>query len=277
MTVIDAHAHLWQRARTPQHWIDPVTMAVIDQDFWVGELTAMQEASGIDRTILVQSTNDAQETLDLLEIATQNSVAGVVGWIDLEADVTPQLEALRSAPGGEKLVGIRHLAHIDPDPEWLLRPTVDFAALAANGLVFDLVVHAPQLHTAAAAVAANPGVTFVLDHLGNPPIASGDLDGWRRDLATIAALPNVIAKLSGITLQTKWTDWSIDELREPVEFALDAFGPQRVLFGSDWPLVLLASDAPGWVAIVRELIPVEHHNAILGGNAERIYLGAPHA
>ena len=277
MNVIDAHAHLWQRARTPQSWIDPASMAVIDHDFWVDDLAAMQAASGIDRTILVQSTNSAQETRDLLEVASEDSVAGVVGWIDLEADVARQLDALRSARGGQKLVGIRHLAHIDPDPEWLLRPTVDFAALAANDLIFDLVVHAPQLRTAAATIAVYPDVSFVLDHLGNPPITSRDLDDWRRDIAAIAALPNVVTKLSGITLQTEWNDWSIDELREPVEFALDVFGPQRILFGSDWPLVLLASDAPGWVDIVRELIPTEHHTAILGGNAERIYLGGAHA
>jgi len=277
MNVIDAHAHLWQRARTPQSWIDPASMAVIDHDFWVDDLAAMQAASGIDRTILVQSTNSAQETRDLLEVASEDSVAGVVGWIDLEADVARQLDALRSARGGQKLVGIRHLAHLDPDPEWLLREAVDLTALAANNLVFDLVVHAPQLRTAAAAAAAHPEVSFVLDHLGNPPIASRDLDDWRRDIAAIAALPNVVTKLSGITLQTEWNDWSIDELRKPVEFALDVFGPQRILFGSDWPLVLLASDAPGWVDIVRELIPTEHHDAILSGNAERIYLGGTHA
>jgi len=277
MTVIDAHAHLWQRARTPQSWIDPASMVVIDHDFWVDDLAAMQAASGIDRTILVQSTNSAQETRDLLEVASEDSVAGVVGWIDLEADVARQLDALRSARGGQKLVGIRHLAHIDPDPEWLLRPTVDFAALAANDLIFDLVVHAPQLRTAAATIAAYPDVSFVLDHLGNPPIVSGDLDDWRREIRSIAALPNVVAKLSGITLQTNWNDWSVRDLREPVDVALDAFGPERLLFGSDWPLVLLASDAPAWVDIVRELIPTEHHTAILGGNAERIYLGGTHA
>ena len=277
MTVLDAHAHLWQQARTPQHWIDPHTMPALARDFWLADLEELQAASGIDGTVLVQSVNTAQETVDLLAVAVHPSVVGVVGWVDLESEVTGQLARLRQLPGGEKLVGIRHLAHVDPDPEWLLRSNLDFAALAADGLVFDLVVHAPQLGSAARAAAAHPETTFVLDHLGNPPIASRDLDDWRRDLAAIAALPNVVAKLSGITLQTKWTDWSIDELREPVEFALDAFGPQRVLFGSDWPLVLLASDAPGWVDIVRELIPAEHHDAILSGNAERIYLGAPHA
>ena len=277
MPVIDAHAHLWQRARTPEQWIDPQTMAVIDHDFWVDDLASMQRASGIDGTILVQSTNSAQETLDLLAISTDPAVAGVVGWIDLEADVSQQLDVLAAAPGGENLVGMRHLAHQDPDPQWLLRPTVDFASLASRGLVFDVVVHAPQLATAAAAAAAHPELTFVLDHLGNPPIASGKLGEWRSDIRRIAELHNVVVKLSGITLQTNWNDWSIDDLRYPVDVALDAFGPERILFGSDWPLLMLASDAAGWVHLVRELTLVEHHNAILGGNAERIYLGGQHA
>jgi len=277
MTVLDAHAHLWQQARTPQHWIDPQTMPALARDFWLADLEELQAASGIDGTVLVQSVNTAQETADLLAVAVHPSVVGVVGWVDLESEVTGQLARLRQLPGGEKLVGIRHLAHVDPDPEWLLRPNVDFAALAADGLVFDLVVHAPQLGSAARAAAAHPETTFVLDHLGNPPIASGDLAQWRGDLARLAALPNVVAKLSGITLQTDWDDWSIDDLREPVAVALELFGPERLLFGTDWPLVLLASDAPAWLDIVRELVPAEHHVAVLGGNTSRIYLGGTHA
>ncbi|TBN57678.1 amidohydrolase [Glaciihabitans arcticus] len=274
MTILDAHAHLWQRARTPQDWIDPASMPAIDRDFWVDDLIALQSAAGIDGTILVQSVNTAQETLDLLAAASHPSVVGVVGWIELEGDVAGQLASLRALPGGEKLVGIRHLAHVDPDPSWLTRPTVDLDAL---DVPFDLVVHAPQLKSAAAAAAAHPSVTFVLDHLGNPPIASSDLAAWRRDLALLAELPNVVTKLSGITLQTNWSDWTIDDLRGSVEYALDLFGAQRLLFGTDWPLLLLASKAPSWIEIVRELIPTEHHAAVLGGNAARVYLGDQHA
>ena len=273
MTVLDAHAHLWQRARTPQGWIDPGSMATVDRDFWVGDLAQMQAAAGIDGAILVQSANSAQETLDLLAAATSPSVLGVVGWIDLEADVPAQLAELDTSP----LVGIRHLAHEDADPAWLLRPSIDYGALADNNLVFDLVVHSHQLPVAAAAVAANPRTQFVLDHLGNPPIASRDLTPWREGVADIARNENVVAKLSGLTLQVDWADWSIDELREPVETALALFGPSRLIFGSDWPLLLLASDAPSWLEIVRELVPAEHHSAILSDNARRIYLGGNHA
>lgn len=277
MRVIDTHAHLWRRSRTPQPWIDPESMAPIDRDFWFDELAVMQRQCGIDGTVLVQSVNDGQESIDLLSLADGHAVLGVVGWVDLEGDVAGQLAALRGHPGGERLLGIRHLAHLDPDLEWLLRPTVDLDALAEAALPFDLVVRADQLAVAERAVAAHPGTQFVLDHLGNPPVASGDLTSWRRDLGRLAARENVVAKLSGITLQTNWHDWSLDDLREPINAAVDLFGPHRIMFGSDWPLVTLASEAASWVDIVRELVPSALHESVFGGTAERLYLKEQHA
>lgn len=267
MTVIDAHAHLWQRQRTPQPWIDPVSMAVIDSDFWLDDLVEMQQGAGIDSAILVQSSNTAQETRDLLELAGSGPVLGVVGWMDLGGDVPAQLAALDS----EHLVGVRHLAHQDPDPSWLARPGLDFASL--GDLTFDLVVRPEQLQIAARTVADNPGTIFVLDHLGNPPISTGDLDEWSRNLTRLAELDNIVVKLSGITLQADRANWSINDLREPVETVLSLFGPSRILFGSDWPLVEIASDAASWVEIVRELVPVQHHSAVFSDNTRRVYLG----
>ncbi|WP_172592029.1 amidohydrolase family protein [Subtercola boreus] len=277
MRVIDTHAHLWRRSRTPQPWIDPASMAVIDRDFWFEDLALMQRQSGIDGAVLVQSVNDTQESVDLLSLVDGRAVLGVIGWIDLEQDVAAQLAALREQPGGHRLLGIRHLAHLDLDPEWLLRPTVDLAALGDAGLPFDLVVRADQLGIAEHAVAAHPRTRFVLDHLGNPPLTSGDLAGWRHDLGSLARHENVVVKLSGLTLQTDWSNWSVDDLREPVDVALDHFGPSRVMFGSDWPLVTLASDAPSWVDIVRELVPTALHDNVFGGTAERVYLEEHHA
>jgi L-fuconolactonase len=200
VTILDSHAHLWQRDRTPQPWITPDSMAAIDQDFWVDDLAHMQRQTGINGSILVQSSNTTQETLDLLSLAETGLVLGVIGWVDLEGDVPAQLNAI----GSHALVGIRHLAHQDPDPEWLARPRLDFGSLA--GLPFDLVVRPDQLLIAAATAAANPGTRFVLDHLGNPPIASGDLDEWRHGIMRLAALDNVVAKLSGITLVVDWAN-----------------------------------------------------------------------
>ncbi|MDF2442648.1 MAG: L-fuconolactonase [Subtercola sp.] len=275
--VIDTHAHLWRRSRTPQPWIDPESMAVIDRDFWFDDLAVMQQQCGIDGAVLVQSVNDTRESIDLLSLVDGRAVLGVIGWIDLEQDVAAQLATLREHPGGHRLLGIRHLAHTDPDTAWLLRPTVDLGALGDAGLPFDLVVRADQLGIAEQAVAAHPRTRFVLDHLGNPPVSSGDLTAWRRDLAQLARHDTVVAKLSGLTLQTDWSNWSVDELREPVEVALDLFGPARLMFGSDWPLVTLASDAPSWVDIVRELVPAALHDSVFGGTAERVYLEEHHA
>jgi L-fuconolactonase len=274
VTVIDAHAHLWRRDRTPQPWIDPESMAPIDSDFWVDDLRAMQEATGIDGTIIVQSSNDLAETRDLLEACDGTVIRGIVGWVDLRADAASQIDSLRAGPGGENLVGIRHLAHQDPDPGWLVRDDVDFGALGSAGLPFDLVVLPVQLPLATAAVTANPGVSFVLDHLGKPLIAGGGLDEWRADLERLAALPNVVAKLSGITFEADWQDWSVDDLRIPVQSAIELFGPSRLLFGSDWPLVDLARGSDPWLRALRELtaeLSEPERALVFGGTAARIY------
>jgi L-fuconolactonase len=276
--VIDAHAHLWRRARTPQAWIDPVIMPEIDRDFWIDDLLVMQDAAGIDGTILVQSANSRDETVDLLGLAERGGpVLGVVGWIDLRGDVPAQIEALRSVPGGGRLVGIRHLAHVDPDPAWLSGSGLDFDSLAGAGLAFDLVVFPRQLGGAVAAVTEHPGTRFVLDHLGNPPSAGPDFAAWQTEITALAELDNVYVKLSGILPHRTVRGWSIDDLRKPVDTALALFGPERMMFGSDWPLIDLAADVPSWIETVRSLIPPEHHEAVFGGNAERFYLEGQHA
>lgn len=274
MGIIDAHAHLWERAKTPQHWIDPTTMPSVDRDFTLIDLEHMQVQAGVDASILVQSTNSIRETVDLLAMAARSDrILGVIGWVNLEKDVASQVAALRAGVGGDALVGIRHLAQEETDRQWLAKQSVDLDAVSACGLPFDLVLHPDQLAHAETLVASHPRTSFVLDHLGNPPVASGDLRAWRRDMSRIARHGNVVVKLSGITLQTTWDDWSVDDLREPVETALEMFGTDRVVFGTDWPLVLLAADAPSWVDIVRALTPGESHEAILSANARRLYLG----
>ncbi len=277
MTVIDSHAHLWQRARTPQPWIDAQTMSAIDRDFWIDDLVAMQQRAGIDGAVLVQSVNSLQETLDLLELAavadeSGHAVLGVVGWVDLLGDASAQIAALKGARGGSHLVGIRHLAHQDPDPQWLASPDVDLRSLAEMGLTFDLVVFPHQLDSAVTAVAANPDTRFVLDHLGNPPVLASSPGEWRSGVTRLAEFENVSVKISGILPHRTAGAWTIDDLREPVATALSLFGPERMMFGSDWPLVDLAADARSWIDVVRTLIPVEHHAAVFGGTVRRFYL-----
>jgi L-fuconolactonase len=273
--LLDAHVHLWDRARHPQAWIDPATMSAIDRDFAVPDLTAMLAATGRTSGVLVQATNSLPETIDLLALAGSAPVSAVVGWIDLTADVPEQVAALRAGPGGTLLRGVRHLAHMDPDPEWLLRSDVaaGLEDVAAAGLSFDLVVRPDQLRGAVAVVHAHPDVRFVLDHLGNPPIAES-LHGWRRNLRALAAAPNAVAKLSGILMAVRHIAWSPADLAPVFDTALEVFTPSRLMYGSDWPVVRLAGGAVRWAAAVDELaeaLSESERQALLAGTCAAAY------
>jgi L-fuconolactonase len=260
---VDAHVHLWTRSTDPQPWIDPVSMAAIDRDFTATDLAVMLEAADSMRTadsmgtaIVVQSSNNAAETRRLLAGAADPAgrVAGVVGWLDLTGDVVRQLDA--STPGSDgRLVGARHLVHIDPDPNWLERPDVGrgLAALGRAGLCFDLVVRWWQLPQVLRLAGDHPAVSLVLDHLGGPPVETEELAQWERSLRLLAAHPNVTTKLSGVA-DTLWHGGSVlDAYRPVIEVALEAFGPSRLMYGSDWPLVELAGGVPVWQDVVRTL------------------------
>ncbi|MCS5734709.1 amidohydrolase family protein [Herbiconiux sp. CPCC 203386] len=270
-TLVDSHAHVWNRARTPIDWIDE-SLPEIDRDFSVAELDDVAGAAAggsagvrMGAAVLVQALNDAGETRDLLATAR----GPVVGWVDLAAhDVSERLDATRELPGGARLAGIRHLAHVDADPEWLLRPEVGrgLEALAERGLVFDLVVRAWQLPQAARLADAHPDLLFVLDHLGQPPAGTTDApldtdgnggggsaggDGapgferWAADLRALARRPNVRAKVSGVAVRGAAA--SAARLERVGAVGLEAFGPHRLMFGSDWPLVRLADGYGAWL------------------------------
>ena len=273
---IDAHAHLWTRSRTPQPWIDPAQMPALAKDFALAELVAMQAAAGVSSSVLVQTANSEQETRDFLALAADPAVAGVVGWVDFSAPLAPQLEKYDGAIASGALVGVRHLVHQDPDPQWMSRPSVaaGLKELAAAGLTFDLVLRPDQLAAAAGLVRSNPDTRFVLDHLGKPPLASGDVAAWRADLAEMAAQPNVAAKLSGLTTEADWEAWTTAELGDAVDHALEVFGPERLMFGTDWPVALLAGTDATWprvLAVLLEGLGTDAQQAIFGGNARRVY------
>jgi L-fuconolactonase len=275
---VDAHHHVWNLAVRDQGWITGPELAPLRRDFAVGELRPQAEAAGITATVLIQTVCVPEETPEFLALAAADPlVAGVVGWADLTApDITDTLAALRARPGGSRLVGIRHQVQSEPDPQWLLRPDVrrGLRAVAAAGLVYDLVVTPGQLPAAAAVAASLPEVLFVLDHLGKPPVAAGSLEPWAADLRALAALPNTAAKLSGLVTEADHRHWTAADLRPFVETAMDAFGPWRLLFGSDWPVCTLAADYASVVATTESLLsglaPVERE-AVMGGNAVRVY------
>ncbi len=283
--VVDAHHHLWVRARTPQPWIDPVTMAAIDADFMTEDLPA--SAHGVTATVVVQSADLWAETDELIAVAASDAgraagIAGVVGWADLFApDLAERLAALRAGSGSGGLVGVRTQVQAEADPGYLDRADVraGIATVGAAGLVFDLVIRHDQVAACAALAAALPDVRFVLDHLGKPPLAAavadpGALDTWRRDLAALAVCPNVTAKVSGLVTEADWDRWRPADLRPAVEHALDVFGPSRLMFGSDWPVSLLAIDYGMWLEVVHELLSdlaADERADVLAGTAARTY------
>jgi L-fuconolactonase len=258
MSFIDAHHHLWDLGHRAQPWIDPVVLAPLNRTFGLDDLCPPAEAAGVTGSVLVQCINSLDETREFLALAAADRlVAGVVGWVDLEApDVADTLAALRAGPGGSRLVGIRHQVQSEPDPDWLVRPAVlrGLAALGAAGLTFDLLVLPVQMPAALAAVTARPEVVFVLDHLAKPPIADGDLAFWESGFRVLAERPNLVAKVSGLVTEASWATWTVDDLRPVVDVALDAFGPSRLMFGSDWPVCLLAADYGQVVAVADELV-----------------------
>ncbi|MDR7384998.1 amidohydrolase family protein [Promicromonospora iranensis] len=293
LDVVDAHHHLWVRSRTPQGWIDPVVMAALDADFTPADLPAA--AHGVSTTIVVQSANLWSEGRELLAIAASDAgraarIGGVVAWVDLlDPGVADRVGALRSGPGGAALVGLRTQVQAEADPAYLDRADVRRGIAAActagavrpGGLVFDLVVRAEQLPACARLAAALPEVSFVLDHLGKPRLDSGGgagnavrLAAWERDLADLAVRPNVTAKLSGLVTEARWDAWRPDDLRPAVDRALEVFGPDRLMFGSDWPVCLLASDYGGWMTTLGDLLAglsEDESAAVWAGTARRVY------
>jgi len=278
MRIIDAHHHLWDLGVRDQDWITGPALAPLRRDFLLDDYQHLAAGYGVAASIVVQTVTVAAETPELLALAAASDlIAGVVGWTDLAApDVADKIAALTEMPGGAKLVGLRHQVQSEPDPDWLTRPDVlrGLAVVARAGLVYDLVITAGQLSQATRAAAAVPELTFVLDHLGKPPIASGRTDPWEADLRGLAALSNTSAKLSGLVTEADWHRWKVADLRPYAEIALDAFGPARMMFGSDWPVSTLAASYPEVLAAARDLTaaltPVECET-VFAGTATSVY------
>jgi L-fuconolactonase len=273
--IVDAHHHLWDLSVRDQDWITGPAMAPIRRDFTPDDLARETAAAGVDATVLVQTITVPEETPEFLAIAAASDlVAGVVGWTDLTApDVAGALDRLKE---GGPLVGIRHQVQGEPDPRWLVRPDVlaGLRAVARAGLVYDLVVLPHQLPAAAEAAKEVPELVFVLDHLGKPPIAVGALEPWSGAVRELATLPNTVCKLSGMVTEADWASWTAGQLRPYAETVLGAFGPDRLMFGSDWPVCLLAASYGQVLDTARELIgglSRDERDAVLGRTASRVY------
>ena len=275
---IDSHHHLWDPTRASYPWLTD-DLAVINRAFTAHDLRAVTEVNGIDATVLVQTSSSVDETIEFLQ--TEAPVAGVIGWVDLTApDVTDVIAQLMHGPNGRRLVGIRHQAHDEADADWLDRVDVrrGIEAVAAAGLVFDLLVRTRELPAATRLVAALPQCQFVLDHLAKPPLTeaadSSAMAVWSAALRSLAKHSNVAAKVSGLATEADLHTWTPDVLRPATDVALEAFGPDRLMFGSDWPVSLLAASYSTVVEtfdnMFSHLSPTELA-AMQGTNAQRVY------
>ncbi|MBI0314574.1 amidohydrolase family protein [Streptomyces javensis] len=275
---IDAHHHLWDLTRREQPWMDGAWAEPIRRTFTPDDLAPHLDAHRIDATVVVQSSSSVEETRELLALAGgSDRIAGVVGWADLtDPGVGEVLAELAAGPGGDRLVGLRHQVQDEPDPRWLDREDArrGLAAVADAGLVYDLLVTPRELPAAIDAVRELPQLRFVLDHAAKPPVASGEHDPWGWQLAALAALPNVDCKLSGLVTEADWEGWKPEQVLPYAWHVLDAFGPGRVLFGSDWPVCVLAATYDEVVALADRAtlrLGEGERAAVFGGNAARAY------
>lgn len=271
---VDSHQHFWSYSAEDYPWIGP-GMEVLARDFLPGDLEPLLAEAGLDGCVAVQARQTLEETRWLLELADRHQVIrGVVGWVDLRADdVAEQLRRFADHP---RFVGVRHVVQDEPDKRFVLGEEFrrGLRALHEFGLTYDLLLYPDQLPAAVELARLTPEQPYVLDHLAKPAIKAGSLDPWRADLAALARHPNVCCKLSGMVTEADRTGWKRDDFRPYLEVALEAFGPDRLMIGSDWPVCLLAAtyaDAMGIVTdSIAALAPAEQA-AIMGGTAARFY------
>jgi L-fuconolactonase len=270
---LDSHMHLWQRDRGDYGWLTPKA-GILWADFGPSDGKACLDAHAIDHAILVQAAPTLGETRFLLNIANQHPwVAGVVGWIDFDSpNALDDLETIAAHPA---LIGVRPMVQDIDDPDWLLRPTHGpiFDALAARKLVFDALVRPLHLPRLLSVAHRHPSLCIVLDHGGKPDIASGDWHAWAADIGALADCPNVVCKLSGLITEAGH-GWDVGTLKPIVNHLLEAFGPQRLLWGSDWPVCTLAGSYKDWYRATQTLLAhlsETERAAILGVNALTIY------
>lgn len=276
--MIDAHQHFWNYDSREYAWIDD-SMSALRRDFVPADARREMDAVGVSSSIAVQARQTLDETARLLSLADAHPfIAGVVGWVDLQAaDVGDQLARLASNP---RLVGIRHIVQSEPDDRFLLRPAFcrGIAQLQAFGLVYDILIYPRQLRVACEFVSRFEGQRFVLDHVAKPSIRDGEITAWARDLRKLATFPNVYCKLSGLVTEAHWTRWTPEQIRPYLDVAFEAFGADRLMIGSDWPVCTLAADYRRTLEIVIDYLarhPAIERDGVLSGNAERCWnLGA---
>ena len=272
--IIDSHHHFWEMSRFSYPWMDQVDRA-LKKDYLPDDLIPLLSRNGIHHTVIVQAHQSVDETLWLLDLAAQNDfVAGVVGWVDLaDSRVGETLDELMKHP---HFKGVRHVWHDEPDDAWILQPAIirGLNELAKRDIPFDFLTFPRHLKYIPQVCELVPDLRAVVDHISKPPIWSRKTEPWRNALKTVAEIPNMHCKLSGMVTEADHRAWCVDDLKPYVDTVVELFGYERLLFGSDWPVCTLAAsydqvlnaalDSLGQISEPAKI-------AVLGANAERFY------
>jgi L-fuconolactonase len=274
MQRIDAHQHFWQFDPVRDSWITG-EMAAIRRDFLPGDLRPLLQQAGIDGCVAVQAVQAESENDFLLGLAREAGfIKGIVGWVDLQANhIGERLAYYKQFP---LIKGFRHVLQGEKDRALMLRPSFrrGIEALGAAGYTYDLLIFPDQLAFCTELVMMYPDQLFVLDHLAKPDIKSGAISGWMKDLQVLSTLPNVYCKISGMVTEADWTGWKKDDFRRVLDTAVAAFGTGRILYGSDWPVCLVAASYAETLAIVQDYFSSfsqSEQEALFGGNALQFY------
>jgi L-fuconolactonase len=270
---IDSHQHFWKYDPAEYPWIRQDWP--LRRDYLPPDLEPLLKEQGLEGSIAVQARQSVEETRWLLQLADRHpTVKGVVGWVDLRSDQLS--EQLGEFSGNPRLVGVRHVVQDEPDDSFMLRP--DFlrgvGQLGRHELVYDLLVFPRQLPAAIELAGRFPDQPFVLDHIAKPPIRAGTISPWSEQIGELARLPNVSCKIYGLVTEAEWTGWRPADFRPYLDVIFDAFGVERLMFGSDWPVCQLAASYAGVLELLREYagkLSAGDQDLLFGSNAARVY------
>ena len=274
MPKIDAHQHFWIFDPVRDSWIND-DMLAIKRDFLPADLLPVLQQNGIDGCMSVQASQSAEETLFLLEHAAQNAfIKGVVGWVDLKAnDLEAQLEHYKQY---DKLKGFRHVLQSEPDDQYMLQPQFKkgIVSLQKFGYTYDILIYPQHLPYAEQLVGAFPDQKFVIDHLAKPHIKDQEINDWKRCIQAVAKHPNVHCKISGMLAEADWKEWKADDFTPYLDVVFNAFGTNRVMFGSDWPVCLVAGGYEGTMQVINNYcskLSATEQELFWGNNATTFY------
>jgi L-fuconolactonase len=271
---IDAHHHLWRYTETEYGWIDE-EMKALRRDFGARELIEAMATAGVDGTVVVQARQTLDETRWLLDVAEDcDAIRGVVGWAPIAGEEFPA--CMEEFDGRAKLKGLRHVIQGEKDEHYILREDFNsgIRTMLGSGLVYDILIYERHLEDTIHFVDEHPNQVFVLDHIAKPLIAGGVIEPWATRMRELGQRENVWCKLSGLVTEAKWDAWTPETLRPYLDVAVEAFGPGRLMAGSDWPVCLVASGYAQWWTVLRDYFAAfseTEQSAIFGGNATEVY------